>query len=791
MNKSKKIISIVAAATLAFSTLALAGCGSEKYAGEKLSATDTFESVSSNGGFAVETKDYVYFINGTESNTAKNSYGDVVKGSLMRISKTELAKQEYDAAQIVVPSLFVAGDYTSGVFIYGGYVYYATPTTDKDPKTGVVENSYLDFKRSKLDGSEAPMGGKNDYFFRLSSNSAKYRFVEVDGTVYCMFEEDSKLKSYNVETGKTTVLVSGAKSSFYYDLKDPTNPNVYYTMGVTYDLDKKTSTTAQYDQVYTVNAAATAKTDKAKASYTVYNGETEIATYDFDEKFMKDNAKEKKYDLGDYTTYPYVNLGSLVLDGVGSAPSPSNDNRFNKDDKAESSEPLGYNYTIQSYQNDGLYFTRKALNATTSETENAKLYYLADEKDANWNTVTGNANVDIVALDTTNASASALFEVAEDGTHSYIYTSGTILKRAVVDANGEATETPLVWGVSSPTLWKTEGDYLFYYTAATNGNNVIRINYKGEAQNYKLAQSFGDSEDYADYKPLVLPLVDWNSAWYKPEIVTDSNGNQVLLYANAQSYGAGTTAYNYIYATKLGTAAEINARVDELAEVNDFIESYVDNSQLQAVMNYYYKTGKTEAFDAVKDVEDLYTKYQKDEFDAFKAKFAEGGEFAGKLETSYITLVGRMTKADEEKVYTDWAKSLLSEKVEEVDNSLPTWAIVLIVVGGVLVVAAAVGIPVGLYLKKKADKKKADEAIVSAYSRKKIDTTDDKSIDVYADEEAETPAEEAVETPVEETEAPAEEPAEEATEETEAPAEEPVEEATEETETPAEAPTEE
>ena len=80
MNKSKKRISIVAAATLAFSTLALAGCGSEKYAGEKLSATDTFESVSSNGGFAVETKDYVYFINGTESNTAKNSYGDVVKG---------------------------------------------------------------------------------------------------------------------------------------------------------------------------------------------------------------------------------------------------------------------------------------------------------------------------------------------------------------------------------------------------------------------------------------------------------------------------------------------------------------------------------------------------------------------------------------------------------------------------------------------------------------------------------------------------------------------------------------
>jgi NAD-dependent SIR2 family protein deacetylase len=101
---------------------------------------------------------------------------------------------------------------------------------------------------------------------------------------------------------------------------------------------------------------------------------------------------------------------------------------------------------------------------------------------------------------------------------------------------------------------------------------------------------------------------------------------------------------------------------------------------------------------------------------------------------------------------------------------------IIIVVGGVLVVAAAVGIPVALYLKKKADKKKADEAIVSAYARKKIDTTDDKSIDVYADEEAEAPAEEEAETPVEETEEPVEEaveePAEEATEEAEAPTEE-------------------
>ena len=751
MNKSKKIISIVAAATLAFSTLALAGCGAKKYAGENLEgAYDAAAAVSSNGGFAVEKGDYVYFINGAESNTADNTYGDVVKGALMRISKTELTEAKYDAAKIVVPSLFVAGDYTAGLFIYGEYVYYATPTTDKDTKTGEVANSYIDFKRSKLDGSEAPMNGKNDYFFRLATNTAKYRFVEEGGVVYCMYEEDSALKSYNVETGATTVLVSGAKSSFFYDTKDVTNPNVYYTMGVTYDLDEEASTTAKYDQIYCVNAASTATvtTTDDTVGYTVKNGDTEIASYAFKKSFVEE---AEGGNVKDYTTYPYVNLGSLVLDGVGSAESPSADGRFNKDDATKSGDIEGYNYTIQSYQNNGLYFTRKAITTTASETENTKLYYVSDER-TEWNTVTGNSEVDVVALDTTYASASALYEVAEDGTHSYYYVDGSILKKATANEKGVATTMNLAYELSSATLWKTEGDYLYYYSSASNGNNITRINCKGTQDKYNplLATE--------EYKPLTLPLVDWKSDWYKPEFV-NANGTTVVLYANAQSYGAGSTAYNYVYATKLGTTAEIIAMQDAIDEVNEFIDSYTDNSQLQAVMDYYFKTGKTAAFDAVKDVEDLYTDYQKDEFDKFVAMFVEGGQFAGKFEMAHAALVGRMTKADEEAIAVDWANSLLSEKEEEATKKgLPTWAIVLIVVGGVLVVAGAtVAIVIGA--KKKAAKAKKEADIVNAYQRKKIDTTDDKTIDVYADEEPAT--EETVEEPVEEI---AEEEVEEAVE---------------------------
>ncbi len=749
MNKSKKIISLVAAATLAFSALTLSGCSDEDYKGEVLvGGYDAAATVSSNGGFVVEKGDFVYFINGKENNTADNTYGNVVKGALMRISKTQLAAGEYSAAQIVVPSLFVSGNYDAGVYIYGDKVYYATPTTDKN-NAGEVENSYLDFKWSTLDGRTAPMGGENDYFLRLSSNTTKYRFVEVDGVVYCMYEEDGKLKSLNVAAGTTRVLVEGA-SSFYYDTQDLTNPNVYYTMGVTYNVDQENTTSASYNQIYCVNAAAYAKTDASKASYKVYNGDTLIAEYDFDEVSLNKKEAERKesaeeadieddenaYVASDYSTYPYVNLGQLVLDGVGSSV-PSEDKRFNKDNPADSSSLNGYTYTLQKHANDGLYFTRKATPDITGKSE---LYYIPSAR-SNWNTITGNDGVDIVSNDTTTASASALYEIAADGTHSYLYLSGSTLKRAITNASGEVEVIDLADGLSSITLWKTEGDYLYYYGTGTNGNNLSRINYKGEAKDYnKLLKT-------EEYEPVTLSLVDWHDSWYKPEFVT-AGGKTVVMYANAQSYGAGGTAYNYVYAAELGTTEEIIARNEKIEEVQEEIDSYTDNSELRAAMTYFYRTGKTDAFDAVKD---LYTTYQKDEFKAFTEKFAEGGEFAGKMESDFIAIVGRMNADDLEEINEAWADSLLSEEetVTE-DEGLPTWAIVLISCGSGLVFIIIVAIVVKKIKKKKAQKRR-EEAIVSAYKRKKIDTSDDKSIDVYADEESGDGAEESQEQePIEE-----------------------------------------
>ncbi len=755
-NKSKKIISLVAAATLLGATFAMTGCNKGLYKGEKLDYVSTREDVKSNGGFVVEKGDYVYFINGAEDFTVSNEFGKVTKGALMRIKKTDLDAGNYANVQTVVPMLFVAQDFDAGIYIYDDYVYYATPTTDKN-LSGEVENTWIDFKRAPLDGSWAMEG----YFFRLSNNAANYRFVQVEGKVYCLYEEDGALKSYSVEEETSRVLVKGAKSSFYFDKTDAENPNVYYTMSVVNGVDTDHSTTADYDQLYCVNAAAMieGKADKNTASYTVKGGRT----YDFDENFLKAKNKEAKenkedepYKLDDYTTYPYVNLGTLVLDGIGvNAITADKVTQFSDLKDETPGSPDGYNYTISGYQNGGVYFTRTEVTKTSSEGENTKLYYLADADVASeWNTIDGNKkeNLDVVALNTTNASATAVYTV-NNGVHEYFYVeNGILYKAAQPNEKDEVVSFALAYNLSNATLWTIDGDYLYYYGTGTNGSNLSRINCKGNADDYNplLVEE--------KYEPITLAYVDWNSAsWYKPEIIGDT-----LIYNNAQSFGS--ISYNYIYATKIGaTNDEIKANNEAYEEVNEFIDSYSSNSALQKLMKYYFRTGTTSAYE---DVKELYDTYQVEKFEEFVKETTEGKY---KLESAFISQLGVTKSEDAEAIAKSWVDSLLSEEVTEEKSGLPAWAIVLIVVGSLLVVAGAVCIPLFVINnnKKKAQQEEVD-AIVNAH-KKKIDTTDDKSIDVYADEEApkaeemteEAPEEEAVEEVVSEEDA-TEEVAEEA-----------------------------
>lgn len=739
-NKGKKILGLTLATLLLGSTMSLAGCGSNSYKGDKLTPGYVSDAeVTSNGGFLVEKGEYVYFINGVEGYTAKNKYGKVVKGALMRISKTELnglLNGEDVEAQIVVPSLFVQERQQSGIYIYGDYVYYATPTTDTDDK-GNVENSWIDVKRAKIDGSEAPM--KGEYLQRSSATTTVKRFVTVDGVdedddgeldVFCLYEENGSLKSYNTATDKKTTLVSGAKSSFFYNEADPTDPTVYYTMGVTEDADQEISNPAKYDQIYSVNAAAKVeKYDSAdgQVSYTVKGGRT----YSFDEDYFDDNDLSTK----DYTDFPYVNLGTLVADGIGFSSQNkwtqfNNEaenwiNENNEEDLTKKPlESLGFNYTIKRVANGGVYFTKTSV-ATAGNDADTNLYYLPTERAEGWSAIKdSNEKADVVLTDATKTYFdSALYSVKEEAgvrTHSYFYVDGNKLMTATAGANGVADEFPMAEGekISGISLWQVKGDYLYFFGSGTNGNNVSRINATGDEADYKWYKE--------EYEPQTLACVDWNSSWYKPEFVGD-----VLLYSNAQSYG-GSTAYNYIYATKVGTTEEIIAANEAYTAYTDYFAEYSTDPNTQNLIKYFFMT------DGVLEQE-VIDQYDETIYNQVVEKFADSNAEKLSKQKDFNVLVSRMTKSDAEEIEDGW-KSVLKKPPEAtvIITKLATWVIVLIVIGCALLLTAAVLTPLLIILHKKKVRRREEEATTNAYKRKKIDMTKDDTIDVYADEEAET-----------------------------------------------------
>ncbi|MBO5526206.1 MAG: hypothetical protein J5993_05580 [Clostridia bacterium] len=737
MRKATKTI-LASVLALGLSCSALVGCSSTPAL-----EGDVSGEVVSNSGFVVQKGNYYYFINGVEAFDSSNKTGSVVKGALMRIARSDLDAGNFGKAETVVSSLMVAGDYTSGITIYGDRVYYATPTTAKN-KDGEVMSSYLDMKSTKLDGTDT-----SDVYLRMTDNTAKYRFVEVDGTVYCMYVvNDSELRSYNTETGKETLLVDDMDS--YAFCNDRTNPGVYYTMNVKVDMDKDANYTESYTQVYYVTA------DTTEAPY----------TYTFDEEFAEEYAKDHDGKA------PYTNLGTIVLDGYGSE---CRYTQFNHNEGTTPYTPSGYTYKLFSYTNEGLYYTRSYVDTTSSTADGGTLYYLADAnvKSDSWNAVSGNPDStradagdynDIVSYDTTNASVAAIF-LKDGDNHSYLYAEDNAIFRADVKqtANGIVRENVrIVDQASSPSLMYVDSmgefDYLYYSTTGANGSYLYRAVYNGEQSDYNALLS------KEDYKAVQILQIDFASDWYLPEKV----GNY-LFFANAEAIGANS--YNYICVMDVsatnGALAKLNEKYEEIddaiaelntkhADLGNLVTYYYWAGSDNPVFNRYYlddgMTGatvyeNTDYYHAIlaqakeEGYTDtyLYSEYYQTAFADFVAhtgeyldKFKDENGTYYNVQSYFYHWIGEVTDEDMSAIdnvfKSGWVKKLDTEEEE----SFPVWAIVLIAVGGVLVSA---GIALAIVLTVRAKNKKADSA--PKKQKMVVDTSDDRDIDVYADENSE------------------------------------------------------
>lgn len=771
MRKSmKKVWAVATAAAMTLSALSMAACGAKFKAPS--GGPDASAAVDSNGGFVVSVGDYYYFINGVETYTSNNTYGKPVKGALMRVKKSDVEDGDGETdAETVVPSLMVAGDFTAGIFVYAGRVYYATPTDVKDT-SGTVMNTYLDFKSAKLDGTDVKS------ICRLASNSTVYRYVEGEEGVYLFYVEGSStftLHSINTATKEDTVLAKNA-TSYVVDSTDKTNPWIYYTMNVTDKADSDNSLQRNYNQVYRVRADWTE----------CYYGED---YYKWDMDYVN---KELGGEI------PYLNLGQLVLDGIDNE---SSETQFNHNtNHVTSSTPIGFSYSLRSYKTAdgsserGVYFVRS--NALVSD---GSLFYLAESAiDAEaWDPIAANneggafetvAN-SVFASSKATSSAYFYYDTKPGGgrEHHYLYVANNNIYRVDPDATGaigEGEEVNVAYDIGSATLISIdrtsdpEFDYVYFTRSSGSGLSVERAVFNGEEENYRNL-TYGDENNEA-YRAVKLLDVQHASGWYNYEILDGR-----VFFADAQSFGGNT--YSYISTVDLcGTDGKLlgNVALKELGERYDAIVNTSDdktglfakvdtefgNSDLSDALKYYFYTGETkllyENIDEAAEKDEKVTLYTEEELKAFKA-YVDGTEYANedgeviftaenkedRLYSAFVTKLGRMNENDQTSYHDYWKNSVLEHYIDsapEAEGGLAWWAWLLIAIAIVVFLSGAAVVVLHFVFGKKKDTKEKQP-------RLRVDTTDDKDIDVYAyDEQEETDGTDEAE-PEEETEEQAEE----------------------------------
>ena len=731
-----KIICAALASVVALGATAIAGC-SQYFGGNKLDG-DISGEVTSNGGFAVQKGDFVYFINGVADNTLDNSYGKPVKGSVMRISTKDLADHNYSSVETVVPLLAYAGNYDGGLFIYGDYVYYSTPSTARNSNGEVLYNQ-LDLKRTKLDATET----LRTPYIQFPSSDYDFRFVEEDGVVYLVYVAENEtlydeekgvknLHSLNTETGDDTLLAYNI-SSHIFDAEDKTNPKIYYTMSVT---DFNTHTVEdEYNQLYTVTAS-----------------QTEENKYDISGLYGWDEDEDR-----------YINCGTLVFDGRGKFDEKT---PFNVDGYNE----FGYTYTLKQYVNGTLFYTR---HSTQNSKEN--LYSVKDKEiGADWNPVTSNPKAEERLLnDGSSANKFKFIFNAEGDLERVINSEDSSLTINTVVDNKLSEELSNEKGYfrllsKSASVLFIDDNYIYYSVSGGNGLTFNRIDYTGSWRDY---EGLSPDGTVTKYTPVNILDIDSVSDWYYPEFIC----GQLLFASETDSMAT----YNYVMACDLNgengvmTNAEISALTDKYNGIigsDSVVTNYKDTDKYptekyanlgNAVKYMFYTGDKTYVEElavacnaALEEGDDLvYSDETLALLDAFLKPTADndwkdytatrkvnGVDVYANSRDYYYAVLGTMAEADKEGLIEDLRNEYLVGWPEDEEgwyDSLSTGVKVVFIIGmclcGILVLG---GVAVGVLLILRARRNKEEELPQYTKKRIKVDTTDDKSVNVYEDEDA-------------------------------------------------------
>ena len=229
-----------------FCVLALVGCT------PGMDLPETNAGVSGNGGLAVQKGEYLYFVNGYTSiesmkdgdNKGGNSYSAIYRVKLGD-NNTLIYNEdgELENCELIIDK--VCGFDKTALYIFGDYIYYASPNTQKviSDESTVYNFKLTDFYRAKLDGT----GRTLIYKTNNASDDTKFAFYKTAelNDVYLACFDGSKLVVINCSNGSQSFIcenVSSVAMPEYSDYNALNNQlsvgasNIYYTRS-TDDLD--------------------------------------------------------------------------------------------------------------------------------------------------------------------------------------------------------------------------------------------------------------------------------------------------------------------------------------------------------------------------------------------------------------------------------------------------------------------------------------------------------------------------------------------------------------------------
>lgn len=571
----RKILKSVTVLLLALTFVFASACGKSSWDKDSVTLKDGGNVISANG-FVAETDNYVYFINGKGDSTTSNEFGAPVKGSLMAMKKADMEKPANEIEQcIVVPKLFVASDYTSGLFFHNGYVYYGTPTTDKD-SSGTAANSVLEFMRTKLDGS-----GDTDKFFKTSALSDTYRFILKDDVVYIVAYDtvETQLVSYNTATGDKKVIA---------EIDDKTSAN---------------ETLATYHFVDAENAGEVAVVYTTKIFTAAYNEqEAQFAQY------VRPSATYNKvyaYKVGEENA-------KLVLDGSATNSAYTiglvrgNTVYYTQTRSVTINSANTYAVSLSDlYQgNAGVLATKADYVTETNLIVSPDEVYIANEGSGfiKRSTITGNATTTESVVAKVSTVQTLLFK---DGDYIYYINSSSYLARikiANVDENNDLDLTEQVISDSTvATDWyKVEkvGNYVFYSDDTEAGCSYIKfVNVAGAPEK---VEGEDDGHEHAD-----------TYEFKNQKQIGKVAESDMLVFTNAKLTAIADTLENgaLVLDTFRENAEPTVASVEEVralyAELNDDQKKEFDASNLEILEKYEMSIKVSRAFYKLVDFDKL------------------------------------------------------------------------------------------------------------------------------------------------------------------------------------------